>query len=348
MRFAPEADEDANAGLGIVRDLLLPIKKRHPEVSFADLWTLAGSLAVEFSGGPKIPFKFGRTDTSGPAVGCPASGWGRLPDGALGADHLRDVFHGMGFNDREIVCLIGAHTMGRCHKVRSGFDGPWTRNPLRFDNTYYTNLLDLEWQPRKWDGKLQYEDVKSQSLMMLPADMAIREDVEFRKHAQAYADDQQLFFDEFAEAFSKLCELGCPAALSKKKATEKELASARFLEYAMHGSVYEMKKLIPQADVHACFPTSGRTALHNAAFWGHIDTIVFLLKECHVEVDSQDYACDTPLHDACKFGHLEVVKALLQFGARSTIVNSDGQTALEVAEAQDKTEIVALLQRHKL
>merc|ERR1711935_952888 len=139
MRFAPEADEDANAGLGIVRDLLLPIKKRHPEVSFADLWTLAGSLAVEFSGGPKIPFRFGRTDASGPAVGCPASGWGRLPDGALGADHLRDVFYGMGFNDREIVCLIGAHTMGRCHKVRSGFDGPWTRNPLRFDNSYYTN-----------------------------------------------------------------------------------------------------------------------------------------------------------------------------------------------------------------
>ena len=27
MRFAPESTDDANAGLGIVRDLLLPIKK---------------------------------------------------------------------------------------------------------------------------------------------------------------------------------------------------------------------------------------------------------------------------------------------------------------------------------
>ena len=40
----------------------------------------------------------------------------------------------MGFNDRDIVALSGAHTLGRCHLQRSGFDGPWTRNPLKFDN----------------------------------------------------------------------------------------------------------------------------------------------------------------------------------------------------------------------
>lgn len=27
---------------------------------------------------------------------------------------------------------------GRCHKDRSGFDGPWTANPLIFDNSYFT------------------------------------------------------------------------------------------------------------------------------------------------------------------------------------------------------------------
>ena len=27
---------------------------------------------------------------------------------------------------------------GRCHKERSGFDGPWTANPLIFDNSYFT------------------------------------------------------------------------------------------------------------------------------------------------------------------------------------------------------------------
>jgi hypothetical protein len=33
---------------------------------------------------------------------------------------------GMGFNDREIVALLGAHALGRCHEDRSGYWGPWT------------------------------------------------------------------------------------------------------------------------------------------------------------------------------------------------------------------------------
>jgi catalase (peroxidase I) len=42
-------------------------------------------------------------------------------------DHIRDIFYRMGFNDQEIVALIGAHTLGECHRDRSGFVGPWTR-----------------------------------------------------------------------------------------------------------------------------------------------------------------------------------------------------------------------------
>ena len=54
----------------------------------------------------------------------------------------------MGFDDREIVALSGAHTLGRCHKVRSGFDGPWTSNPLKFDGEYFRNLMAKDWVPR--------------------------------------------------------------------------------------------------------------------------------------------------------------------------------------------------------
>lgn len=35
-----------------------------------------------------------------------------LPDGAQGADHLRNVFGRMGFSDQEIVALSGAHNLG--------------------------------------------------------------------------------------------------------------------------------------------------------------------------------------------------------------------------------------------
>ena len=37
----------------------------------------------------------------------------------------------------DIVALSGAHTVGECHLDRSGFDGPWTEEPLKFDNTYF-------------------------------------------------------------------------------------------------------------------------------------------------------------------------------------------------------------------
>lgn len=38
---------------------------------------------------------------------------GRLPDASQGAQHLRDVFYRMGFDDQEIVILSGAHTLGK-------------------------------------------------------------------------------------------------------------------------------------------------------------------------------------------------------------------------------------------
>ena len=79
----------------------------------------------------------------------------------------------MGFSDQEIVALSGAHTLGSCHKTRSGFDGPWTQHPLKFDNSYFKNLLERTWQPRKWNGPLQYEDAETKTLMMLPTDLAL-------------------------------------------------------------------------------------------------------------------------------------------------------------------------------
>ena len=95
----------------------------------------------------------------------------------------------MGFTDRDIVALSGGHTLGRCHKVRSGFDGPWTADPLKFDNSYFTNLMDLEWTPRAWDGPLQYQD-PSGKFMMLPTDLALKTDPVFAPIAREFADNE--------------------------------------------------------------------------------------------------------------------------------------------------------------
>ena len=46
------------------------------------------------------------------------------------------------FNDQEMVALIGAHAVGRCHSDRSGFEGPWTFSPITFTNDFYKLLFD--------------------------------------------------------------------------------------------------------------------------------------------------------------------------------------------------------------
>lgn len=206
MRFNPESDYGANAGLKVARDLLEPLKKKFPLISYADLWTLAGCVAVEDMGGPVIPWRPGRSDhISGESCGPD----GRLPDASMGAKHLRDVFYRMGFNDREIVALSGAHSFGRCHPDRSGFSGPWTNAPTTFSNLYFKELLEKKWTKKKWAGPLQYED-PSKELMMLPTDMALIWDKKLKPFVKEYANDDETFAKDFTAAFVKLLELGVP------------------------------------------------------------------------------------------------------------------------------------------
>lgn len=46
--------------------------------------------------------------------------------------------------------------------------------------------------------------------MMLPTDMALVKDKEFKKHVERYAKDDQVFFNEFRDVIVKLFELGVP------------------------------------------------------------------------------------------------------------------------------------------
>jgi len=343
MRYIPESSDDANKGLSIARDILHLVKSGHPEISYADLWSFAGCAAVEFCGGPKVPFQFGRGDHKEGNYKVVENG--RLPDANQGAEHLRQVFYRMGFNDQEIVALSGAHTLGRCHIVRSGFDGPWTRNPLKFDNEFFRNLIELDWKKKEWTGPVQFEDVQTGELMMLPTDMALKTDPEFRKYAELYAQNEPKFFEDFAAAFAKLISLGVQPA-REPPLSQVDLISIKFREAAMHGSLGTVKELTPKADVHQLEKNSGRSALHKAAFWGHIETVLFLAHELKLNVNQQDYNGDTPAHDAARFGHLNVVRALVDNGAKVSIRNVAGLTVADVAAQYEKADVVSFLRGH--
>jgi len=204
MRFSPEKEHGANNGLEIARNLLQPIKDQNPEITLADLWALAGVVAVEVAGGPKVPFRAGRTDFA--EEHCPIEG--RLPNATKGADHLREIFYRMGLTDRDIVALSGAHTLGRCRPERSGFEGPWTSDPFRFDNSFFVDLFHQKWdQHVNGQGLVQFQ-CQEKGTMMLATDLALTEDPVFRPIAEGYAKDEQHFFADFSSAFQKLLELG--------------------------------------------------------------------------------------------------------------------------------------------
>ena len=209
IRFTPEAGWGANVGLDKARGLLEGVKAKFPALSYADLFILSGVVAVEEMGGPQVPFRPGRKDHDSGKASPPD---GRLPAADQGCPgktvkHVRDVFYRMGFSDREIVALLGAHSLGSCHADRSGYVNPWTNAPTTFSNEYFRELLENKWTIKKWDGPVQYEDPTGK-LMMLPADMGLLFDKEFRKYVELYANDADLFAKDFAAAFAKLTELG--------------------------------------------------------------------------------------------------------------------------------------------
>ena len=210
IRFKEELAHGGNAGLPKAVAWLEPVKKQFPGASYADIFTLAGCVAIKEANGPVIPWSAGRVDEPASAV----TPDGRLPAADKGspdktAAHLRDgVFYRMGFDDREIVVLSGAHALGRCHPDASGYDGPWTPTPNLLTNSYYSLVLNTKWTPRAWDGPAQFED-PSGKLMMLPSDLLLRDDAKLRKWAEIYAADNAKFLADFSAAFNKLEENGC-------------------------------------------------------------------------------------------------------------------------------------------
>ncbi|PQP99624.1 ascorbate peroxidase 1 [Prunus yedoensis var. nudiflora] len=243
LRFEIELKHAANAGLVNALKLIQPLKDKYSGVTYADLFQLASATAVEEAGGPKIPMKYGRVDVSSPEQ-CPEEG--RLP--AAGppspADHLREVFYRMGLNDKEIVALSGAHTLGRSRPDRSGWgkpetkytkDGPgtpggqsWTAQWLKFDNSYfkvfeyYPDLCVNAHTPiGGWRDLVpgfpfaycgcSIQDIKEkrdEDLLVLPTDGVLFEDPAFKVYAEKYAEDQEAFFKDYAEAHAKLSNLG--------------------------------------------------------------------------------------------------------------------------------------------
>jgi ankyrin repeat protein len=149
-----------------------------------------------------------------------------------------------------------------------------------------------------------------------------------------------------------------------------------FLTAASQGNIGPLTELADKVNVDARLSEDGETALHRAASRGHVQAVRLLLDR-GAKIDAVDGEGVTPLVLASYRGHTEVVKlllergafvnaqekrnglsslshavgrgdkelvaALLAHGADPALKSADGRTALERAEANGATEIVALL-----
>eukprot|EP00796_Vickermania_ingenoplastis_P006304 gene6304-4537_t len=204
MRFEPECKYAGNNGLQGVQEALERVKANNPAISYPDLWVLGSYVAIEWMGGPKIQFRWGRKEaTSGAECGPD----GRLPDAHLTQDHIREVFTRLGLNDQEAVVLCGAHTVGGAHRDVTGFQGNWTDQPAVFDNSFFKVLLERDWVVDKENETLQFKDANTKKLMMMPSDVALRLDPAYRVICERYAADNELFKCDFAAAWKKLTEI---------------------------------------------------------------------------------------------------------------------------------------------
>jgi catalase-peroxidase len=169
------------------------------------------------------------------------------PNLAGAAATVREVFGRMDWHGRELVALIGGgHTFGKAHgattdspgktpaecpfapwagatgmkAVTSGFEGPWTEEPTKWDNKYFQYLVDFDWEPvigpgghHQWHVKgtegptapvADYKINQTQRVMMLTTDVALKADQEYFQFVQEFASNATAFSEAFAKAWYQL------------------------------------------------------------------------------------------------------------------------------------------------
>lgn len=189
-------------------------------LSAGDAVQICAMVATELAGGPKFEdfnFEPGRAHASG------ISQDGLLPNPTGNNNMLRDFFYRAGLNDLDIVTIMGAHTLGGGQGDKgSGFNGTFTASPNNFSNDYYRNLIEYEnvtdyncnyfapgvFPDQRKEGGGCHATGDSSIYLQLPTDRALLLDNQMRDHVVAFANNETLWFEQYARSIKKMSELG--------------------------------------------------------------------------------------------------------------------------------------------
>jgi catalase (peroxidase I) len=165
-------------------------------LSFADLIQLGGYTAVEYCGGPSIEFRMGRKDIESEGE---ASNALVTTESSHENAVIVHKLHKMNLSPEEYVALMGSYTLGFASDDNKTKMGRWTMNPYVFDNSYFQEVL--------LGAKSHY--------LKTEGDLALLSRPEYKEWVEAYAQDENLFFLNYARAHKKVSEHGHDSLLSE-------------------------------------------------------------------------------------------------------------------------------------
>jgi catalase-peroxidase len=203
QRFAPLNSWPDNGNLDKARRLLWPVKRKYgTSISWADLFILAGNVAIESMGGPIFGFGGGRADVfeaerdiywgaeekwveatetriqperelelESPLAAIQMGliyvnpeGPGGVPDPLHAAPEGADIaLQGLGW--------ASAHESGFGeHTITSGIEGSWVNTPTQWTDNYFRLLLDYDYElVRSPAGAKQWQPINQKPEDMAPA-----------------------------------------------------------------------------------------------------------------------------------------------------------------------------------
>lgn len=141
------------------------------------------------------------------------------------------------------------------------------------------------------------------------------------------------------DSCEQLCNCAHGSTLFDQSLSELEFERGIW-QAAVDNDLNKIKSLLQKGYNINARDSSGYTALHYAARNKHEKCVEYLLENGGCVNCVTKSGKDTPLHRAAYVGNLNIVKKLVEHGAKLEIQNTDGQTCLHKAVQNNHFEVV--------